>query len=148
MAKQSKTATTTKPTATKLSTGRPTKLTRELIDKAAGYLGTCVGVLPTKEGFALYLNISRSTVYEWIELDTPLGRSFSDIFENIMAEQGMRLINGGLYGRFNPTITKLMLTKHDYTDRVQTDLTTNGKDLPMPILGGASSNNLTDDISE
>lgn len=136
MAEQSKKTTTLADT--NKAVGRPTKLTEELLERAALYVGQCIAEVPTKEGFALYLGVSRSTVYEWVDLDTDHGRRFSDIFDDIMAEQAKRIINGALYGRFNATISKLMLTKHDYTDKVQTDLTTNGKDLPVPILGGVT----------
>ncbi|WP_298585140.1 terminase small subunit [uncultured Kocuria sp.] len=115
---------------------RPTKLTKDLVEKANKYLSTCLGVLPTKEGLALYLGVHRSTVYEWKDLDTPLGREFSDIFEEIMAEQAVRLINGGLYNRFNSTITKLMLVKHDYVDKQETDH--HIKEMPAPLLGGTT----------
>jgi hypothetical protein len=33
----------------------------------------------------------------------------------------MLLIDGGLIGDFNPTITKLMLTKHGYSDKQEVD---------------------------
>lgn len=136
MAEQSKKTTT--PAKPKNPGGRPTKLTREVVDKAAEYLRDCIGKIPTKEGLALYLDVRRSTVYEWAELKTPLGLAFSDIFEKIMAEQGERLIQGGLMGRFNPTIAKMMLTRHDYVEKQAVDHTTNGKELPTPILGGVS----------
>lgn len=136
MAEQSKKTTT--PSKTKHPGGRPTKLTRELVDKAAEYLSNCIGKLPTKEGLALYLDVNRSTIYEWAALETPLGKEFSYIFEKIMAEQGERLIQGSLMGRFNPTISKMMLTRHDYVEKQAVDHTTNGKELPTPILGGAS----------
>jgi len=109
--------------------GRPTDLTNELVEKASGYLGTCIGVLPTKEGLAIYLDVARSSLYEWCKGDTELHKDFSDIFDKIMAEQGQRLIQGGIYGRFNSTITKLMLSKHDYIEQHQTDLTSKGNEI-------------------
>ena len=44
----------------------------------------------------------------------------------------MTLIAKGLKGEFNASITKLMLTKHGYTDKQ--DVTTGGKELPTPII--------------
>lgn len=111
---------------------RPTKLTKELVDKASKYLGTCIGKLPTKEGLSLYLDVSRETLYQWKDLKTDLGRQFSDIFDEVMAEQGERLVQGGIYGKFNPTITKLMLSKHDYIEATKTDVTSDGKQLANP----------------
>lgn len=118
--------------------GRPTLLTQEMVDKASSYLSTCVNVLPTIEGLALYLEVSKVSIYSWCDEDNDLGEQFLNVFEKIKNEQGVRLVNGGLYGRFNSTITKLMLSKHGYVEKQETDLTTNGKDLPTPILGGSS----------
>ena len=125
-----------------MSAGRPTKLTKELIDEATKYLidtGTMIpnALLPTVEGLALRLSISRETVYAWADLTTPLGKQFSDIVDNLKALQGEKLIQKSLMGQYNPTIAKLILSgKHGYVEKQSTDLTTNGKDLPMPILGG------------
>jgi hypothetical protein len=129
--------------------GRPTKLNQELIDLAAKYLKKhdnfgAKSMLPTVERLSIILNVNRDTLYAWDALPeeekTPLHVAFSDIFMRLKAVQADKLLQMGLTGRYNPVITKLMLTKHDYTDKTQTDLTTNGKELslPMPILGGAS----------
>lgn len=90
-----------------------------MVELAQGYIGQCVNMLPTREGLALFLGVKRSTLYEWEKHDTKLAVEFSDIFDEIMAEQAVRLVSGGLYGRFNATITKLMLAKHDYVDRAE-----------------------------
>lgn len=118
--------------------GRPTDLNQELIDRAKEYLPTCISIMPTIEGLALYLRVHKDNIYEWCKHNDDLGSQFSDVFEEIKNTQGMRLINGGLYNRLNPTITKLMLSKHGYIEKTATDLTNNGKDLPTPILGGIS----------
>lgn len=137
MAEQSKKTTT--PSKTKHPGGRPTKLTRELVDKAATYIDNCIGEVPTKEGLSLYLDVDRSTVYAWAEdPQTPLAKEFSHIFNKVMTEQAKRIINGALFGRFNATFSALMMSKHGYVKEVHQDHTTNGKDLPQPILGGAS----------
>ena len=54
-----------------------------------------------------------------------------------MSKQADRLLNNGLSGNYNPTIAKVMLTKHGYREGI--DNTTNDKDLPAPIYGGKSS---------
>ena len=82
-------------------------------------------ILPSIEGLARYLEVSRDTLYEW-EKQYP---EFSDILEAVRAEQADRLINNGLSGDYNPTITKLMLSKHGYSDK--TDITTAGQPLNM-----------------
>ena len=60
------------------------------------------------------------------------GHEFSAIIEQLQAEQEDRLINNGLSGNYNPTIAKVLLTKHGYREGV--DQTTNDKDLPTPVL--------------
>lgn len=117
--------------------GRPTKLTPELIIKAHDYLEPSVwklddSVVPTIEGFGLYLGISRDTVYEWEKAH----KAFSDITTSIRQEQSKLLINGALGNKFNSTIAKLLLSsKHGYVEKTATDVTTNGESInPDPTL--------------
>lgn len=112
---------------------RPTKLTDELIKDAEAYIYSIDGepagwtgpdiVVPTIEGLAVYLHVSRDSIYEWVKSNT----TFSDIIEDIRAEQARTLVNKGLSGAFNSTITKLMLNKHGYVEKNETDLTSNGE---------------------
>ncbi|MDF7387072.1 DNA-packaging protein, partial [Proteus mirabilis] len=53
--------------------------------------------------------------------DSDLGREFSDTLDGIMAFQEMKLINSGLAGDFNATITKLMLANHGYSEKQEVD---------------------------
>lgn len=69
--------------------------------------------VPTIEGLAVELQVARSTLYEWADAHP----EFSDILEQLKAAQADQLIQNGLIGYFNSTITKLMLTKHGYADR-------------------------------
>jgi len=69
--------------------------------------------IPTLEGLAVFLNVSRSTIYEWANKHP----EFSDILEQAMARQAQGLIENGLMGIYNATITKLLLTKHGYVDK-------------------------------
>lgn len=69
--------------------------------------------VPTIEGLALYLRISRDTVYTWSKQYS----EFSDIIEQLKLTQADRLINNGLSGSYNSTIAKVILTKHGYTDK-------------------------------
>lgn len=91
--------------------------------------------LPTKGGLAKFLGVSRETLYAWAK-EYP---EFSDVMESLGSEQEDRLINSGLSGEYNPTIAKVLLTKHGYREGI--DQTTNDKDLPVPILGGVSHEN-------
>lgn len=126
---------------TKHPGGRPTKYNETIIDKVKDYMNTC-GVftdpdtgkiisvnLPSIEGLAYEIKVSKNTLYEW-EKDH---KEFQDIMDELRAKQATFLINNGLSGTFNPTITKVILTKHGYREGI--DQTTNDKDLPTPILG-------------
>ena len=103
-------------------TGRPTKLTDELLAKAEDYVDNYEAYgdpVPTVVGLALEIGVSRSTCYEWAKAD---GR-FSDIFTRAEETQERGLVRGGLEGKYNPAITKMMLTKHGYSDKVEQSLT-------------------------
>jgi len=106
---------------TKNPVGRPSELTAELIERAREYLMggyESVGeVVPNIAGLACYLGKSRSTAYEYAEQSN----EFSDILESILAMQESKLISGGLKNEYNATITKLMLTKHGYSDKQEVD---------------------------
>lgn len=101
---------------------RPTKLTDELAQKAKkyakdGYLAVDE-VIPTIAGLAVYLGVSRSTLYEYKKLNN----EFSDTLEMILQNQERLLINHSLTGDFNATIAKLMLANHGYNDKQETEI--------------------------
>lgn len=103
--------------------GRPTDYNEEIAEKARQYLKLCKDKvrgttllrvhLPSIAGLAIYLKISRSSVYEWRDAHP----EFADILEEILATQEQRLIENGLSGQYNPTIAKLALGKHGYSDK-------------------------------
>jgi len=100
-----------------MPTGRPTDYNEEVLEKAKEYLETYENlgeVIPSVEGLACFIEIARSTIYEWIGQEDK--KDFSDIVERILAHQGKTLANKGLKGEFNPTIAKLMMGKHGYKD--------------------------------
>lgn len=130
-----------------MTTGRPSKLTDALIEQAGRYASKEYllhgEVIPTIEGLSVYLNVSRSSVYKW-KGENP---EFSDILEDLMARQAKELFSNGLRGDFNPTITKLILTKHGYSDRVEQDVTSSdGALAPTSIvLRGVRADDSSDD---
>lgn len=73
--------------------------------------------IPTIEGLALYLEVNRSTIYQW-QKDH---KEFSNIIDTLQQKQAQQLINKGLSGNYNPTIAKVLLTKHGYTDKQEID---------------------------
>ncbi len=60
----------------------------------------------------MYLHVNRDTLYEWEKAN----KEFSDIMGELRAIQADRLVNKGLSGDYNPTIAKVLLTKHGYRD--------------------------------
>lgn len=123
--------------------GRPPIWDDQIIEKVKAYLESCVDSneqiitgesekftkyenklkvkLPTIEGLAVYLGISRETVYAW-EREYPL---FSDIIGELRSKQAEALINNGLSGAYNPTIAKVLLSKHGYKEATENE--TDGK---------------------
>lgn len=99
-----------------MAIGRPRLLTPELMDRADGYLDQweLLGdVVPSIESFALFLGITRTTVYAWSNEN----EEFSYIVEKVNAGQARALVNGGLSGALNASITKLLLHKHGHSEK-------------------------------
>lgn len=70
--------------------------------------------LPTLKGFARYIGVNESTIYEWDKTYPGFSKSLDDI----RTEQHDRLVNAGLSGDYNPTIAKLVLsTNHGYSEK-------------------------------
>ena len=105
---------------------RPTDYTPELLIMADDYLNNCPDIIHTVVGLCLHVGIAKSTAYRWIEEGND---TFKDIVETVSALQEKKLVTNGLTNEFNASITKLMLTKHGYTDKVETDITTKGKQI-------------------
>ncbi len=75
--------------------------------------------LPTKEDFALFIGVNKSSLYEW----EALSPEFSIALDLITVHQRGKLINGGLSGTYNPTIAKLLLSaNHGMKEKNETEL--------------------------
>ena len=95
--------------------GRPTKFGKELMEKAVEYIEVEFKkeeAVPTIAGLAIYLKVSRDSVYEYCKLY----KKFSDIVEGLMALQERRLLTGSLLNKLNAKIAVLMLAKHGYKE--------------------------------
>ena len=100
---------------TKHAGGRPTKYTPELLEECRQYLKD-YNTLPSIAGLAVRLDVARETLQAWArDEDKP---EFSHIYTKLMAMQEDELIRNGLMGHFNASITKMILTKHGYSDKV------------------------------
>lgn len=100
--------------------GRPSELADCLVKAKEYLLGdyeTFGDVVPSVAGLACYLGKSREAMYEYARNN----EDFSDTLENIKTMQENKLINKGLTGEFNATITKLMLSNHGYSEKQEID---------------------------
>ena len=86
---------------------------------------------PTLAGLAYALDISRSTLYAYGEKD-----KFSDIIKKARQKVEMLYEDILTYGD-RPTGVIFALKNMGWKDR--TDVTTNDRDIPSPIYGGAST---------
>lgn len=117
--------------------GRPTSYNDEVLSLAHEYLVCYEGqgeAIPSIVGLCRYIGRGKTTVYNWLaDKDDEKKDEFRDIAEEIEELQHIKLVSGGLVGGYNPMITKLMLSKHGYSDSVKTDITSGGEKLAMPV---------------
>jgi len=122
-----------------MKTGRPSEYDPIFCEKVDDYLKTTGRLqtsLPTVEGFAVYLDISRDTLYEWAKKH----KEFSDTLRSILTIQAKQLVDDGIYGgkEVNASIVKLLLMAN-HGMRERKDLTSDDKQLPTPIYGSKST---------
>ena len=72
-------------------------------------------VVPTIEGLALELGITRKTFYKYARED----ETFKRIKDEVEEMQIRRLIQLGLMGKVRPEIVKLLLAKHGFMDKTE-----------------------------
>ena len=108
--------------------GRPTSWSKELEDKAWEYVNggwrEAGHAVPMVVGLCVYIERSKSIIYDWEKDES---KQFSDILKEIKSAQELELFNKSLTGDYNPTMSKLLLTKHGYSDKVDSDVTSGGK---------------------
>jgi len=100
--------------------GRPSKYGPEILEETAKYLVNYKDsgdLIPSIAGLAVRLGVCRDTLHTWSkEDDKP---EFSDIYAKLLATQENLLVNNGLSGAFNASITKLVLGKHGYSEKTE-----------------------------
>lgn len=113
--------------------GRPTTYNEQTLVTTQEYIDSCNDLmanmgsqdkpyfkikvnLPTIEGLSLKLDVNKDTIYTWRKVHP----EFSDLIERLLAKQANSLLNSGLSGDYNPTISKVLLTKHGYREGVET----------------------------
>lgn len=152
-------------------TGRPTKYDETIIDKTMEYIDSCEDIetdwtksessgetsrseswehritvkLPTIEGLAIFLKVTRQTLYEWKETYP----DFSYTLELLMQKQKNMLFTKGLSGDYNATIAKLGLSaNHDMKEKTETDINNPDGNLKTIIINkynGIKSDSVQDD---
>jgi len=103
--------------------GCPLKCTPEVVAKVREYVEggwRAEDVIPQKYGLSEYVGISHQTLENWYK--NKIDEEFFELYERIMPKQARELINGGLKGEFNSAIAKMLLAKHGYSDKVETEI--------------------------
>lgn len=101
------------------SKGQPTKYNKAVQKIADAYLENYKEeyghAVPSVAGLAVILKVCRRTIYNWAE--DPKNTDFLHTLDRVATNQEFKLLNGGLLGDFNPSITKLALYNHGYSEK-------------------------------
>jgi hypothetical protein len=121
--------------AKKSNAGRPSDYTPEIVEKAWAYVNGGweeVGdPVPSVAGLACEIGIRRETCHVWAKDET---KEFSNILSAIAEKQERQLLRGGLSNVFNASITKMMMTKHGYSDAIKNEVSgPEGGAIPVEI---------------
>lgn len=84
-------------------------------------------VIPSIEGLAVYLGVSRTTVDNWQKEENKA--DFCEAVARLLTLQAKIMLNRGLEGKFNSTVTKLLLNPHGYIEK--SDITSGGDKLNL-----------------
>lgn len=117
--------------------GRPSEYTPELLAKARKYIDGHWEIegdaIPSIAGLAVYLKKSRDTLHTWAKEKGK--EEFSDMLAEMLAKQENILLSKGLTNEHNPTITKLVLSKHGYSDKLEQETKHDISDPMKDLLG-------------
>ena len=113
---------------------RPTKYSQEMVDKSYEYINDYEihgDMIPSIEGLAEVLELHRDTLYDWAKQDS---KEFSDILGMLIQKQQKVLINNGLSNTFNSAITKLVLGKHGFHDKMEQDISSKDGSMKPTVI--------------
>ena len=129
--------------------GRPSDYTPKLIEAAWSYVNggwrEAGDKVPSVAGLACEIGVRRETCHVWANDPE---NEFSNILKVIAEKQERELLNNGLDGTFNPPITKMMLSKHGYSDRVENDHKSSDGSMSPPqtvVMRGVKPDDASDD---
>jgi DNA-binding transcriptional regulator YhcF (GntR family) len=120
--------------------GRPTSYSDEIISKVVHYIEHYEELgdkIPSIAGLACELGVARETIHAWVK--DPEKQEFSNIIKLMLSAQERKLANGGLDSSFNSTISKLILTKHGYSDRQELDHQSTDGTMNIKVQFGADN---------
>jgi hypothetical protein len=121
---------------------RPTEYDPKYCEEIDKYLAQAVPEnmdIPTVEGFALRMGITKKTLYNWSKQN----KKFLHALGRLKMQQKVHLIRTGIFGgkEINQTIVSLLLkVNHKMIETSKTDITSGGKPLQKPILDGLHNN--------
>lgn len=113
--------------------GRPSKYGEHILKKAESYLANyrdLGDLIPSVVGLADELHVCEKTLYNWAD-DNP---EFLQMLNRIKSKQHRKLLEGGLGGEFNSNITKLVLAKHNYSDKQAIDATSSDGSMTPQVI--------------
>lgn len=103
--------------------GVPTTYSQEIMDKTYDYIDNFDTkynqAIPSVAGLSRVIGKCRYTIYQWARHEE---KEMKDALEALSAKQEEILLTKGLTNDFNPSVTKMCLTRHGYTDRVKNEL--------------------------
>src|SRR6056297_498861 len=116
--------------------GRPSDYTPEIVKAAWAYANGGWKIagdpVPSVAGLACEIGVRRETCHAWAKDET---KEFSNILGVIAENQERQLVKNGLLGEFSSPITKMMMTKHGYSDKLEQDHTSSdGSMKPTTII--------------
>lgn len=115
--------------------GRPSVYGPDILKKARGYLTSFKDMgdpVPSIAGLACVLGVVRETCHAWAK--DPGKEEFSDILKELAQRQERELLSNGLAGSFNASITKMMMTKHGYSDKIESDHTSSDGSMTPQVV--------------
>lgn len=130
--------------------GAHSLLTPEMMGKAKGYLSTCTDSieftdrgavafvevnLPSIVGLAIYLDVDKSTVYSWSDSTSDqYNGEFALIVRQVHKAQEKVLLDKTLGGLYQTKVAGMLLSKHGYVEKTETDITTKGESINSPAI--------------
>jgi len=115
--------------AAKNPVGRPVTYTEAVVKVAWAYIENYKTKykheFPSVVGLCSVLDRSRSTLYRWADENAgEYHKEFKDVLAKLNETQELVLLNNGINRTFNSNICKLVLGKHGYHEKLDTDQTT------------------------